>query len=177
MRNRNIHLAVMFTVLLPLTAGALFAATNEETEKAITATLIEKLGDDAKTIRVAFFDGKATLSGKVTQDSTEEIAKEVALYVPGVTKVENQIESVTNRALGSGKILDESKDTGVEGDVKTALKQEIGAHAGKIEVEACDGVVSIRGNVPDQARHDLAVAAAKKVKGVTKLIDLLRVAG
>src|SRR4029453_9809194 len=56
MRNRTIQLAVLLTALLPLSAGALFAATNEETEKAITATLIEKLGDDAKTIRVAFFD-------------------------------------------------------------------------------------------------------------------------
>ena len=37
--------------------------------------------------------------------------------------------------------------------------------------------MSIRGSVPDAARHDLAVAAATKVEGVEKLIDLLRVAG
>ncbi len=177
MRNRTIQLAIMFAVLLPLTAGAIFAATNAETEKAITTALVDKLGDDAKTIRVAFFDGKATLSGKVNEDSTGEIAKEVALYVPGVTKVENQIESVSNRGLGSGKVMDETKDSSVERDVKNALQQETGAHASKIEVEACNGVVSIRGDVPDQSRHDLAVAAAKKVTGVTKLIDLLRIAG
>ena len=177
MRNRTIFLAALFATLLPLTAGTLFASTNEATEKAISAMLIEKLGDDAKTIRVAFFDGKAVLSGKVKEDSTMEIAKEVALFVPGVTTVENEIESSTNRMLGGGKLIDEGRDTAIESDVKTALKGEIGSHSGSVEVEACDGVVSVRGNVPDQARHDLAIAAAKKVKGVTKLVDLLRIAG
>ena len=176
MRQRTVPCVTLLAALL-LAAGTAFAATNEEMEKTITAALIEKLGDDAKTIRVAFYDGKATLSGKVKEDSTQEIAKEVALYVEGVSKVENEVESATNREFGAGKMIDESKDANIESAVATALHSEIGTHSSGVEVETCGGIVSLRGKVPDEARHKLAMAAATKVTGVTKVIDLLRVAG
>jgi osmotically-inducible protein OsmY len=35
-------------------------------------------------------------------------------------------------------------------------------------------VVSLRGPVPDQARLDLALKAARQVKGVRKVVDLLK---
>ena len=178
MSQRTIRCFALFAAVLPLVAGAAYAATNAEMEASIRAALVDKLGADAKTIHVAFFDGKAVLSGKVAQDSTQEIAKEVALYVQGVSRVENEIESANpRRVIGGGKMIDETKDTTVEAEVKSALHNEIGDHSKPLEVEACDGVVSVRGPVPDKARHDLAMAAAKKVGGVTKVIDLLRVAG
>jgi osmotically-inducible protein OsmY len=170
-------MVMTLAALLSLGAGTVGAATNEEVEKSIGSALVEKLGDDAKTIRVAFYDGKATLSGKVKEDSTMELAKEVALWVPGVNKVENEIESATNRAFGSGKVLDESKDTALENEVKNALNNEIGRDSSGIEVEACAGFVSLRGTVPDKERHDRAMATATKYKGVEKVIDLLRLPG
>ena len=39
-----------------------------------------------------------------------------------------------------------------------------------------DGVVSLRGTVPDEARRKLALETAKKVDGVKELIDLIAVA-
>lgn len=177
MRQRVTICSVLLAALVAWTAGAAFAATNAETEQAIQSALVEKLGTDAKTIRVAFFDGKAVLSGQVTEDWVQELAKEVALYVPGVTKVENQVEAKKERKLGTGKVVDEGEDAALETEVKNAVHQEIGTHSTGVEVEACDGVVSLRGTVPDQARHDLALAAATKVKGVKKVVDLLRNAG
>jgi osmotically-inducible protein OsmY len=146
-------------------------------EKAIADTLVEKLGPDAATIHVAFYDGKALLSGQVTEDSTEEIAKEVALYVPGVTKVENQVEAKNERHVGAGKMIAETEDAGVESDVKAKLRSELGRYAEMIEVEACNGIVSLRGRVPDRPRHDYAMEAAQKVRGVQKVIDLIRFGG
>lgn len=177
MRQRTTGLLILLTALLPFAASGALAATNAETEQAIQAALVEKLGSDAATIRVAFFDGKAVLSGQVTEDWVQELAKEVALYVPGVTKVENEIEAKKERKLGTGKVFDEGEDAGLETEVKNAVHREIGTHSSGVEVEACEGVVSLRGTVPDQARHDYAMAAATKTKGVKKVIDLLRVAG
>ena len=177
MRQRTMFHLALLAALATLAAGAAFAATNAETEQAIKSALVDKLGSDATTIRVAFFDGKAVLSGQVTEDWVQELAKEVALYVPGVTKVENEIEAKKERKLGTGKVFDEGEDAGLETEVKNAVHQEIGTHSTGIEVEVCEGMVSIRGTVPDQARHDLAVAAATKVKGVKKVVDLLRNAG
>jgi len=177
MRKQILPFVFLLALLLPLAAAPAFAATDAETEQEITAALVEKLGPDADTIRVAFFDGKCVLSGRVAEKPTKELAKEVALYVPGVKKVENEIEATNVAGLGRGKVGAESQDATLETTVKKALRDEIGDHAGKLEVEACEGVVSLRGMVADQARHDLAMAAATKVQGVVKLIDLLRVAG
>lgn len=177
MSKRTLILTILVAAVLTVAAGAAFAATNEETEKAIAAALVDKLGDDAKTIKVAFFDGKAVLSGKVTEDATQELAKEVALYVAGVTKVENEVEAAKERKFGTGKVAAETEDSSLESEVKNALHKEIGTHSSGVEIETCNGVVSIRGTVPDKARHELAVAAAKKVPGVKKVVDLIRVAG
>jgi len=177
MRQRTIALATMLAALLPLAAGAAFASTNAETEAAIKSALVDKLGSDAESIRVAFYDGKVVLSGKVTEDWTQELAKEVALYVPGVSKVENQIEAANERSVGTGKMHYETQDATLETDVKSALRAEIGDHSSAVEVEACDGMVSLRGTLPDAARRDIALATATKYKGVKKVIDLLRVAG
>jgi osmotically-inducible protein OsmY len=59
--------------------------------------------------------------------------------------------------------------------VKYQLNREIGKTAWKIEVEAVEGVVSLRGTVPDQARLEIALKTAAGVKGVKQVVDLLRV--
>ena len=174
MRQRTMPLMILLAAVLALSAGAALASTNAEVEAAIKAALVDKLGSDAETIRVAFFDGKATLSGQVTEDWTQELAKEVALYVAGVNKVENQIEAKNERSVGSGKMHYETQDAALETDIKSALRAELGDHASAVEVENCDGMVSLRGTLPDQARHDLAIATATKVSGVKKVVDLLR---
>lgn len=177
MRQRTVPFMILFAALLPLASGSLFADANADTAKAVQAALVEKLGGDAGNIQVAFYDGKAVLSGKVTEDWTQELAKEVALYVAGVTKVENQVEAAKERKIGTGKMAAETVDAGLEADVKNALSKEIGTHSGDVEIETCDGVVSLRGKLPDAARHELAMKTAAGVKGVKKVIDLLTVAG
>ena len=175
MRNRTIPCAILFAALLPLAAGSLFADANTDKAKEIQAALVDKLGGDSGKIQVAFYDGKAILSGKVVEQWTQELAKEVALWVPGVTKVENQIESESERGVGSGKLIGETADAAVENALKEALRKEIGQYSGDIEIEACDGVVSLRGKSPDASRHDLAIGTAGKTKDIKKVIDLLRV--
>ena len=177
MRQRTIPFMILFAALLPLAASTLFADANADKAKAIQAALVEKLGGDADKIQVAFYDGKAVLSGKVTEDWTQELAKEVALYVPGVTKVENQVEAAKERSVGTGKMVSETGDASLESGVKDALHKEIGKYSSDVEIETCDGVVSLRGTLPDAARRDLAIATATKVSKVTKVIDLLRIAG
>jgi osmotically-inducible protein OsmY len=176
MRQTIVSRALLITLVAGFAAGALSASSGAEQEKAIQSALVEKLGGDAGNIKVAFYDGKVVLSGRVEEDWTQELAKEVALYVPGVTKVENQIEAVKERKVGSGKMIAESGDASLETDVKNALHREIGTYSNAVEIEVCDGVVSLRGTVPDASRLGLAVKTATGVKGVKKVIDLLRAA-
>jgi len=143
------------------------------TELKVRAALLEKLGTDALNIKVTVVGEKVTLTGAVNKRSTEELAEEVARSVEGVGKVDNRLE-VVESGQASGNLENEANDSLLESRVKVALASEIGRHAWKVEVEATDGVVSLRGTVPDEQRREIAVKAAKGTKGVRKVVDLIK---
>jgi osmotically-inducible protein OsmY len=167
--------AMAVTLVLSFSSSAAAAPSAVDVESKIAAKLVDAFGDDAKTIRVTFVDDKAILTGKVVERSTQELAEQVALYFPEVKKVDNQLKASKDRNLVDGQLKDESMDAALESEAKSALGGEIGAHAKDIEVEAADGVVAIRGTVPDETRHKLALDSLKKNTKITKVIDLLRV--
>jgi osmotically-inducible protein OsmY len=177
----------MLGLLLVAGAGWAAAQTGQDAaaklEQQVATMLVNKLGDDAATIRAVVDNkGKVMLIGTAAKRSTQELAKEVALFVPGVEKVQNKVEFVPAAAEGNvaeqavATTGNEASDSGLETSVKYQLKREVGKTAWKIEVEAVEGVVSLRGTVPDQARLDTALKTAKGVGGVKQVIDLLRVA-
>lgn len=157
-------------------AGAAFAQqAPADLEKKVTDLIVEKLGDDAKTIKVAVVKDKVVLTGQVTSRATAELCKEVAVAVPGVKNVDNQVEATKEKSLGEGKIKDELADSKVETAVESALKKELGQHAKTVDVEVTAGVALLRGKVPDQNRKDLALKTAAGIEGVKKVIDLVSV--
>ena len=114
------------------------------------------------------------LTGKVEERAVQELAEEVALFVPGVKDVKNDVEASKERGLASGKLIDEGADAGLESSVKARLGEELGKYAGDVGVEACDGWVSVRGTL-DATRKKLAVDAMKSMSDVKKFVDLIRV--
>jgi hyperosmotically inducible protein len=144
-------------------------------EKKIAELVVEKLGPDARTIRVTVVGNKATLTGEVTNNATRELAEEVALAVDGIKKVDNQVKATAEPGFGTKKIGQESKDSKLELEVKDKLGNEIGSYAKGIEVEVAGGWTTLRGTVPDKTRKDLALKAAASVPGITKVIDLIRI--
>lgn len=157
------------------TTDSAAAAAPLALDAQISAKLVEAFGDDAKAITVAVADGKATLTGKVTARSTQELAEQVALYFPEVKDVDNKLEAEKDRGLGKGQLKDEAIDAALESAAKGALAKEIGEHAKDVKIEVAGGVVALSGTVPDAARHKLATDAIAKVKDVTKVVDLLRI--
>ena len=166
-------------VLAAVAATAPRAGAQDDTRKreaALGALLVEKLGEDAATIRVTLTGNKAILTGEVEERAVQEIAEEVALFFDGVASVDNQVTSRHDPKLGKGLLGNEAGDSELEATVKMRLRAEIGIHAEKIEVEVVAGWVSLRGVAPEKARRDIAIATAAGTKGVTKVIDLLRIA-
>jgi|GEM_PF-3012643 len=175
-RYRVVAASAAFALLLVIVAAGAGAAGGGDAatrEREISELLVDKLGEDAQTIRVTVVDRKVILTGMVVERSTAELAKEVALIAPGVRKVDNQLVADKGQKLSAKKVETEARDSALETQVKAALVGEIGKHARKVEVEACDGWVSLRGRVPDQVRHELAMAAAKGVSGVQRVVDLM----
>ena len=167
--------------LVLLTLGAALVAVpalaqTVPSDDVIKQKLVDKLGDDAKAIKVAVVEKKVVLVGEVQGRDTQELATEVALSVPGVKKVDNQVKAKDEKSLGVAKVEDEAADQKVEMRVESALKKELGGHAKGLETECTAGTVSVRGTVPDETRLALARNAVKAVPGVKKFVDLLEVA-
>src|SRR6185436_7613143 len=163
-----------------------WAGNEENVEDAslgadVRLALIDKLGFDALGVHVDTEGGRVFLSGRVEKRATQELAEEVALSVPGVTKVENNLElkgggrseSTVDRAVSSTEA--EVQDAALELRVGKNILGEIGRHALDLEVESTDGVVSVRGKLPDSERKALALRTAEGTPGVKKVIDLIEV--
>lgn len=147
------------------------------TEVALKAKLITKLGADGLHIHVAVQGSKVVLTGQVEKKESQELAKEVALSVEDVKDVDNRLTQSPATETSAMKDVElEIKDGVLETKVKSALLTQVGENALKIEVEATNGVVSLRGTVPSAEISKTAVAKAKSVSGVSKVINLLKTA-
>lgn len=176
-----------FAVGAALAVGVIFATAGpalagpKDLEKEVAESLkgvsvklrlIDKLGVDALGISVAVRGDRATLSGSVSKPESRKLAEEVVLSVEGVRHVENE---VTEKSPANAVAATEAavRDATLELRVKSVLLSEIGAHALKVDVEAADGVVSLRGRPGDPEFARLAVRKVREMKGVKKVVDLL----
>jgi len=162
-----------FALIIALTV-TLTTACADDPASQTTRKLRSAFGDDAKQIEVLVDGSKATLTGTVSQRSTQELSEEVARSVPGVTSVDNRITGPSSHGLG--KLRDEAVDAALEMSVKGALVADVGSNvADALEVEAADGVVSLRGRVKESSVRSRAVEIAGRVDGARKVIDLVEV--
>jgi osmotically-inducible protein OsmY len=179
----------MAIVLLGSSAFPAVAADDPESKSwllktKVEAALLDKGGPAALPIQVAVDRKTVILTGEVESVVTQELAKEVAMSVRGVSQVENRLRVAGEKTMTEMSTEEAAKvkrqelsDGTLEAEIKIALYKEIGTKARHLEVEAVEGVVSLRGPVPDEARKTVALATAKKTKGVKSVVDLLAIEG
>jgi len=195
--NKPLLILVSLTLLLAGTALASASAGDDDgavadaaLELKVKTALLTKIGWDMLDVDVEAKNGAVWLGGEAESRSHQELALEVARSVDGVASVDNQLklevpasddDSRTPVAdtvgQGMSKAEAEVRDAILESRVKTALIDAIGTTAFKIEVEATDGEVSLRGDLDDERHEDLALETAKECSGVKHVIDLISVAG
>lgn len=139
---------------------------------AIESKLIGKLGTDALHISVRVSGMTATLTGEVTNKSSQKLAESVALSTGGVKKVDNQIV-LKNPPEPVAKAEGNVKDALLLTKVKTVLLTDIGVNALKIDVDVSNGVVSLRGTLGNAGINDEALKKTRSIKGVKKVVNLL----
>jgi osmotically-inducible protein OsmY len=150
------------------------AKSVADKEAALAKLLVDKLGPDASTIKVAIVGEKTTLVGQVEQRATQELADEVLKYA-GVEKIDNQVKAKNEKGLFEGKTEKEMADNKIETHVRSKVKGEVGTYYKEVRIECTGSSCSVRGTLPDQARKDLALKAAASVEGVKTVVDLLRI--
>ena len=115
-------------------------------------------------IRVKVDNGRITLEGEADWQDQRLAAERAVRYLTGVKGVTNQI-----------RIAPRVSSYDVSQRIKDALRRSAESDAQKIEVEAKDGRVTLRGSVHSWADRAEAERAAWGAQGVTEVDDRITV--
>lgn len=118
-------------------------------------------------------DGEVTLTGKVNSEVDKSLAGELIESLDGVNKVHNKLEVLSSES--PNQMVQTLTDSKVVAVVKTRLLIESEVTGSSIDVDAKEGVVTLQGEVANDAERDLAIAIAKNTADVTKVVDKLEV--
>lgn len=144
-------------------------------------------------------NGRITLTGKVESEVDKALAEELLVNLDGVSGVDNRLtvddsmKSRRNMTAGydkdkAGKMNPQDKeryerehnsalkDAKIATVVKTRLLFESETSGTSIDVDADNGVVTLKGEVDSPAEKDLAVAIAKSTNDVSRVVDQIQVA-
>lgn len=124
-------------------------------------------GDD---INIQSRDGVVTLTGSVHEESHKSLAQETVAELPGVKKVDNQLE-----VKGEGS--SPNSDLWLGTKVKTTLLFHRNVNAVKTEVSVKDAVVTLRGDAASNAQKELTTEYARDVEGVKDVRNEMTVSG
>lgn len=133
--------------------------------------LLADSSTDGLQIDVEVDRDRVQLNGFVDSQAQVDKAGEIARSVSGVASVENNLK-VSDGDRMTGEYLD---DKVLSASVKSALANDALAPASEIDVEVNRGVVSLGGFVDTKAELEAAIAIAKKVNGVQKVVNNLTV--
>ena len=165
----RVALMVAAVALLAISMPVYASKTDDRIESSAKKSYVFKtyLKDD--DIKIQSKDGVVTLTGSVSEESHKSLAQETVAELPGVKSVDNRLEVKGERPA-------ENSDTWVYMKVKTALLFHRSVSGFKTEVNAKDGIVTLRGEATSLAQKDLTTEYAKDVEGVKEVKNEMTVA-
>lgn len=150
---------VAAVTLLAFSVPVHAAKTDDRIESSAKQSYIFKTylkGDD---IKINSSEGAVTLTGVVSEESHKALASDTVSGLPGVKSVDNKLTvKEASPAVGSDEWLITK--------VKTTLLFHRSVSAGKTEVFAKDGIVTLRGEAATMAQKELTTEYARDVEGV-----------
>ena len=162
--------------LAPWVAGALFIApivlsaseTDDRIESTARKSYVFKTYLVGDSIHTESKEGVVTLTGTVAVIEHRTLAEDTVEGLPGVVRVDNQLKL-------KGEAPPEHSDTWLTLRVKSALLFHRHVSATGTDVSVTDGIVTLRGEVPNLAQKDLTGEYAKDVEGVRDVKNELTV--
>ena len=159
--------------------GGYKTATDERTvgrvldDATITTRINTELIKDpvakARRIDVDTLEGVVTLTGVVETSEEAKRAERIAMMVPGVKKVNNDLQ------VGSktwGQALD---DKVIGSKIKAKLISEPGIRSLNVDVDVNKGVVTLTGIMKFKYQKDRAIEIARITPGTVNVVDNIRV--
>lgn len=131
----------------------------------------------AHNINVIVKDGKATLTGVVSEEVNKELAKEIAFGVNGIKEVDNQIkvvpESMTPQVEPISSFADVVEDATITATVKLKLLWSRHVDGLKMTVMTKSGRVSLTGHADSVTAKEFAGRLALNTRGVVSVNNAL----
>ncbi len=125
----------------------------------------------ANDLKVQVEQGKATLSGKVAEDVTKDLAAEIARGVTGITSVDNNIVVEPTYLPHTGPVRwgDKIDDASIATAIRAKLRWNKDIDSLNIDVSSRMGRVHLTGRADHQAGKDLAGRLAENTRGVVSV--------
>jgi len=122
----------------------------------------------------------ATLSGFVDSATKKSLAEQVALGVEGITSVDNKLIVDANKAAqkgapSTGSIGPAISDAAITAKVKSKLLANSEISGLKVNVDTKDKVVTLKGDVENDAKRDLVYYITRNTDGVQGVNNKLAV--
>ena len=147
--------AVVFVNSAPLFANE----TDKSIEPAFKNTYVYKMYLKDDSISTDAKEGIVTLTGTVSGEFHKSLAQEAVASLPGVVRVDNQLQT-------KAEVAAENADTKMAWKVKTSLLFHQSVSATKTTVVVNDGVVTLTGEASSIAQKELTTEYAKDIEGV-----------
>lgn len=133
----------------------------------------------AHDIKVSVDDGVATLTGKVEEDISKELAEQIALTVKGIKKVDNQIkvdaEYKPETSKDKKSYGDMISDASITATVKSKLLWSKHAQGLSANIETDAGKVTLTGTANSDEAKEMAGLLASNTDGVNSVQNKLKV--
>ena len=187
--------AMLFSVSLGVAAQSTPATQSRPSDQELSNRIAKAISDDgtlaADAIKVTVNGGVVTLTGMVGKDADRGRAEKLA-GVPGVVRVENNLKSrekATNAAAGTAKKGAQATknaisktgeaitDEWIVTRIRTNIANDEALSGTDIKVDVKNNVVTLSGMVPTAAARTKAMAVAKDVEGVSRVVNNLKVKG
>jgi len=157
--------AALIITALPLRASE--ADDRIESSFKKTYVYMTYLKDDA--FKAKSENGVVTLTGTVAEESHKALAQETVAGVPGVTRVENKLET-------TAEVAAENADARIAKKVKLALLFHRHVNATKTTVDVKDGVVTLKGEADSAAQKELTGEYAGDIDGIKSVKNEMTIA-
>jgi hyperosmotically inducible periplasmic protein len=157
--------AAMMAVTTPLFASE----ADEKIEESFKQSYVYKtyLKDDSVSTDAK--DGVVTLTGTVSEKSHKTLAEDTVASLPGVTRVDNQLET-------KAEVAADRSDLWITRKVRLSLFFHRNTNESKTTVEVKDGVVTLTGEASSQAQKELTTEYANDIDGVKSVTNQMTVA-
>ncbi len=125
----------------------------------------EEFNELLSRISVTVHEGRVMLTGSIKEESYAKKAVELAWQIQGVKEVINEME------VSSRTPKEYAKDTFIANTVRSKLLFDADVQSVNYKIETNNGVVYILGLAQTQDELNKAIAIARSIKGVKKVVS------